>query len=144
MKRRLADDFGAILTARERRELGIQNRPAGSREVHASVVGEAGFSDGHIERLGAIGSGPLEEERYADELILGKVGERLGVIIPLVGSGVVAQRKRLRLGITGENEARVLVGDGELGEWFLLGNAIAEGDAIVEGAEFDVEFAARA
>ena len=118
--------------ARPRRQIGSERIALGAGEIHAGIIDQRGFMQGD---MGAVGQ--LHRHHRlggADRVERGAVVE-IFLAVPLIG-GLPPGRAALREGELGQ-----FLGDVGVMEIGLIGQAVAEGDAIIEQAEGHIHFA---
>ena len=127
-----------VVAARQRGEPGGE-RPRlalGAREVHPGVVGQVRLGHGEPDPLGRR---PLQQQRQAEQPGPARSPRRAASRNTSRRASCSCQRQRVRRRVAGEGESGELVGQDEFVERLLLRDQVAEGDAVVEGAEGEVE-----
>ena len=102
-------------------------------QIHAGKMANAGLGD---RRRRAVRPG--EQQRHLQQLAPGNVGERLALIQSFVrGCEMVVARKQCRW-FALDSELRHFVMEFKLSQSFPRQKSVAEGDAVVVGAQFDL------
>ncbi len=137
VRHRVPDGHAGFL--RQRRQAGRERSATGGCEVQPGVLVDVRLGD-----RGPRSAGAFEQQREAEQPVLGQLLGRLRLVTLLVGGGEPVERQGERPGVGRDAELRAFLLDDECVPPVLLREGVAERHAVVTGAEVDIPSPLRA